>query len=202
MRTYVYSHEPLVFRWANPQAQQTRYAQAHSRENGSNVAQPSTSAKICQFCQSGHGTIRSALRSWCCHKSTNGSWSTWSGSASGSCAFQKGTPCVRVQFTIKENVVSVESFTDSLYGRLWNKCQKVGHLAAACQSNKCAAAEQGPYNQWPTGHRREEELYVSEVGKKASKTTWQEKTKWRCGTNMVMKLYASVQRSVLPNKNV
>ncbi|XP_042144425.1 uncharacterized protein K02A2.6-like [Ixodes scapularis] len=48
----------------------------------------------------------------------------------------------------------------------------------------------------------EEEMYVSELRTKTSKTVWQEEIQFKCGTKVVMKLDTGAQCNVLPSKNV
>ncbi|KAM7293520.1 uncharacterized protein ISCGN_026650 [Ixodes scapularis] len=86
------------------------------------------------------------------------------------------------------------------YGKTCNKCQKKGHFAAVCRSSRSMV--QHKVHAIDNHEDPEEEMYVSELRTKTSKTVWQEEIQFKCGTKVVMKLDAGAQCNVLPNKNV
>ncbi|KAM7293666.1 uncharacterized protein ISCGN_023264 [Ixodes scapularis] len=86
------------------------------------------------------------------------------------------------------------------YGKTCNKCQKKGHFAAVCRSSRSMV--QHKVHAIDNHEDPEEEMYVSELRTKTSKTVCQEEIQFKCGTKVVMKLDTGAQCNVLPNKNV
>ncbi|KAM7299076.1 uncharacterized protein ISCGN_019643, partial [Ixodes scapularis] len=86
------------------------------------------------------------------------------------------------------------------YGKTCNKRQKKGHFAAVCRSSRSMV--QHKVHAIDNREDPEEEMYVSELRTKTSKTVWQEEIQFKCGTKVVMKLDTGAQCNVLSNKNV
>lgn len=109
---------------------QAQYVRAQGRENASDVAQPSTCAKIHRFQWSGHGATRSVSRRRHCHKSASGSWATSSWSVRRKCAFWKGhlwSTSLQVEITI-----ILLSLWNSWRG-WWNQAYQAGnHYIQEC----------------------------------------------------------------------
>ncbi|XP_042148639.1 uncharacterized protein K02A2.6-like [Ixodes scapularis] len=84
------------------------------------------------------------------------------------------------------------------YGKTCNKCQKKGHFAAVCRSSRSMVQHKVHAID---NHEDPEEMYMSELRTKTSKTVWQEEIQFKCGTKVVMKLDTGAQCNVLPSKN-